>query len=96
MCKMNVFSHSPSHSTLSELQFTSAVQGQFITSVISDVLKILRNLRRDHIFPADFVDDDVRDRSRVANERAIELLKILGRPGFTGLAESIENNIRDW
>jgi hypothetical protein len=64
--------------------------------LISDVLQILRKLRPDRKFPADFVGDNVRDRSKVANERAIELLKALGRPGFSGMAESIERQIQGW
>ncbi|KAH8791217.1 hypothetical protein BGZ57DRAFT_939115 [Hyaloscypha finlandica] len=46
------------------------------------VLKVLYNLRPDRKFSADFVGDNVRDQSSVTNERAIELLKVLGKLGL--------------
>jgi hypothetical protein len=60
----------------------------------SDLLRILRKLRPDHKFPENFVDDNVRDLSKVANQRGAELLKDFGRPGWASLSESLENNIR--
>jgi hypothetical protein len=61
----------------------------------SDLLRILRKLRPDHKFPENFVDDNVRDLSKVENQRGAELLKKdFGRPGWTGLSESLENNIQ--
>jgi hypothetical protein len=56
----------------------------------------MRKLRPNQTFPADFADDGLQDRSKVANENAIELLKTLGRPGFTGLAESVKRTIQEW
>ena len=61
----------------------------------SDLLRILRKLRPDHKFPENFVDDNVRDLSKVENQRGAELLKKdFGRPGWTSLSDSLENNIR--
>jgi hypothetical protein len=49
----------------------------------SDVLKISRKLRPDQNFLEDFVDDNVRDISKVSNGRGAELLKKdFGRPGW--------------
>jgi hypothetical protein len=41
------------------------------------------------------VGDNVRDQSSVANERAIELLKVLGKLGFSSMDESIELQIQN-
>jgi hypothetical protein len=61
----------------------------------SDLLRILRKLRPDHKFPENFVDENVRDLSKVENQRGAELLKKdFGRPGWTSLSESLENNIQ--
>jgi hypothetical protein len=61
----------------------------------SDLLRILRKLRPDHKFPENFADDNVRDLSKVENQRGAELLKKdFGRPGWASLSESLENNIR--
>lgn len=62
----------------------------------SDILRVLRKLRPNQKFPADFTDDSVRDLSKVANGRAIELLKAMGRHGFEDMADSIERNIQNW
>lgn len=61
----------------------------------SDLARILRKLRPNQKFPEDFVDDNVRDRSKVANQRGAELLKEFGRQGWTSLTESVEHNIAD-
>jgi len=61
----------------------------------NDVLRALRKIRPDHKFPEDFQDDNVRDRSKVQNQRGAELLKTFGRPGWTTLSESLANNIQD-
>ncbi|KAH6673670.1 hypothetical protein B0J14DRAFT_667193 [Halenospora varia] len=57
------------------------------------VLRIFRKLRPDHKFIDDYEDESIQDRSKVANERTEELLKRMGRPGFTPIEESIKNNI---
>ncbi|TVY81218.1 Aldehyde reductase [Lachnellula suecica] len=60
----------------------------------NDVLRIYRRLRPDQKFIDDYQDDEKdRDISTVANERALELLKGMGRPGWTTLEESLKNNI---
>jgi hypothetical protein len=60
----------------------------------SDVLRIFRELRPDQKFIADYLDDKKdRDLSTVSNERSVELLKALGRPGWTSLKDSVKNNI---
>ena len=62
----------------------------------SDILRILRKLcpGRSKIFPADFVNDNWRDISKVDNERGAELLKrLFRREGWVGLEESVKNNI---
>jgi hypothetical protein len=56
---------------------------------------VLRKIRPEHTFPHDFVDDNVRDLSKVQNERGAELLKTFGRKGWTSLEESLENNVAD-
>ena len=62
----------------------------------SDILRILRKLRPDHKLPEDFIDDSVRDCSKVANQRGAELLKKdFGRPGWTTLTDSLKLNIED-
>lgn len=68
---------------------------EYLTTT-SDILRILRKLRPDQKFPEDFVDDNVRDRSKVANQRGAELLKKnFGRPGWTSLTKSVERTIED-
>lgn len=59
----------------------------------SDVLRALRKLRPDHKFVENFCDDSIRDRSKVQNERGAELLKTFGRPGWTGLEESLKYSL---
>ncbi|KAE8447770.1 hypothetical protein EG329_010164 [Mollisiaceae sp. DMI_Dod_QoI] len=59
----------------------------------NDLLQIFRKIQPDKTFPENFVDDNVRDLSKVKNERAIELLKTFGQPGFTSLEESIKKCI---
>lgn len=44
-------------------------------------------------FPENFVNDNVRDRSKVQNERGAEILKTVGWPEWTGLEESLKNLI---
>ena len=63
--------------------------------IFSDCLRIMRKLRPDLEFTEDFEDDSVRDLSKVANEKALQLLQTTYRKGFTSLAESIKNNIQD-
>lgn len=59
------------------------------------LLRTLRKLRPDAKIMDDFHDDSVNDLSKVANQRAAKLLRRdFGRPGFTSLEESLENNIK--
>ena len=62
----------------------------------SDILRVLRRLRPNQKYVEDFTDDNVRDLSKVANGRALELLKAMGRHGFEDMADGIERNITDW
>ncbi len=56
-------------------------------------MRLFRKIQPDKTFPENCVDDNVRDLSKVKNERAIELLKTFGQPGFTSLEESIKKAI---
>lgn len=69
------------------------------TFTFNQILGIFRKLRPDQKFVEDFAVDGARDLSRIGpkeHERAVELLKALGRPGFTPIQESIKNLIEDW
>ena len=57
----------------------------------NDILACLRRLYPDREFPHD-IEDDSMDLSKVDNRRGEELLKKFGRPGWTGLEESIREN----
>jgi predicted metal-dependent phosphoesterase TrpH len=59
----------------------------------SDLLRALKKVRPDHKFIDEFSDENVRDVSKVANERAEELLKAMGRPGWTSLEDSLKANV---
>ncbi|KAG0650010.1 NAD-dependent epimerase deHydratase terH [Hyphodiscus hymeniophilus] len=61
----------------------------------NDCLRIMRKLRPNQTIADDFEDDSVRDKSKVANERAAELLQKNYGKGFTSLTESIKLNIQD-
>lgn len=59
------------------------------------LLRTFRKIRPDAKVLDDFHDDNINDLSKVANERAAELLRRnFRRPGFTSLEESLTNNIR--
>ncbi|CAD6439159.1 ebf20792-6757-483f-ac61-ff85cab6d40b-CDS [Sclerotinia trifoliorum] len=59
------------------------------------LLRIFRKIRPDAKIMDDFHDDNVNDLSKVANQRAAELLRRdFKRPGFTSLEESLTNNIQ--
>ncbi|RAL59679.1 hypothetical protein DID88_000312 [Monilinia fructigena] len=59
------------------------------------LLRTFRKLRPDAKIIDDFHDDSINDLSKVANERAAELLRRdFNRPGFTSLEESLANNIQ--
>ncbi|KAK6606751.1 aldehyde reductase protein [Botrytis cinerea] len=59
------------------------------------LLRTFRKLRPDAKIMGDFHDDSINDLSKVANERAAELLtRDHGRAGFTKLEESLANNIQ--
>ena len=60
----------------------------------NDILACLRKLFPDKRFPED-IEDNSRDLSQVDNSRGAELLKKFGRPGWTGLEETIRENIED-
>jgi sugar phosphate isomerase/epimerase len=53
---------------------------------------MLRKLGPDRNIPKD-KDDESRDLSIIDTKRSIELLQRMGRPGFTGMEESIKENI---
>lgn len=59
----------------------------------NDVVRDFRKLRPEHQLPENFVDDNVWDRSKVQKERGAEILKTFGRPGWTGLEESLKNQL---
>jgi nucleoside-diphosphate-sugar epimerase len=61
----------------------------------NDLLRALKKVRPDRKFVDEFPDENVRDVSKVANERAEELLKALGRPGWTSLEDSLKANV-EW
>lgn len=91
---MNVFLLSPSHSIGSTHHVYHPKVIVQTDGLFSDVLRILRKLRPSHKFIDDYLDDTKdRDLSTVENERAIELLQRVGRPGFTSLEESLKNSI---
>ncbi|KAJ8064202.1 hypothetical protein OCU04_006551 [Sclerotinia nivalis] len=59
------------------------------------LLRIFRKIRPDAKIMDDFHDDNVNDLSKVANQRAAELLRRdFRRPGFTSLEESLTNNVQ--
>ncbi|KAI9646380.1 hypothetical protein NHQ30_004371 [Ciborinia camelliae] len=59
------------------------------------LLRTFRKIRPDAKIMDDFHDDNINDLSKVANQRAAELLtRDFGRNGFTSLEESLTNNIR--
>jgi nucleoside-diphosphate-sugar epimerase len=61
----------------------------------NDILAILRKLYPDREFIQD-IPDLGRDLSKVANERAEELVKRFGRPGWTSLEDSIRDAAAGW
>ncbi|PQE29196.1 hypothetical protein CJF30_00004232 [Rutstroemia sp. NJR-2017a BBW] len=62
----------------------------------NDLLRAFRKIRPDANIMDDFHDDNVKDLSKVANERAEELLRSdFGRSGWTSLEESLKMNIED-
>lgn len=56
-------------------------------------MRVLRKLRPDHKFIEDFSDEKDRDLSTVPNQRGAELLRRMGRPGYTSLEETLADNI---
>ncbi|TGO58120.1 hypothetical protein BCON_0058g00020 [Botryotinia convoluta] len=59
------------------------------------LLRTFRKIRPDAKIMDDYHDDSINDLSKVANQRAEELLKRdFGRAGFTSLEESLANNIQ--
>ncbi|ESZ89618.1 hypothetical protein SBOR_9994 [Sclerotinia borealis F-4128] len=59
------------------------------------LLRTFRKIRPDAKMMDDFHDDSINDLSKVANQRAAELLRRdFGRTGFTSLEESLRNNIQ--
>ena len=57
----------------------------------NDILACLRKLYPNKIFPHN-IEDDSRTLVKLDNRRGEELLKKFGRPGWTGLEESIQEN----
>ena len=58
----------------------------------NDILAILRKLYPEKKFPTD-IEDEPRDLSKLDNSRGVTLLKAFGQPGFTGLEESVRENL---
>lgn len=54
-------------------------------------LAVLRKIYPDEKFPTD-IDNEPLDLSKLDNSRGAALLKAFGRPGFTGLEESVRDN----
>lgn len=61
----------------------------------NDILAILRKLYPEQEFMQDMPDLG-RDLSKVANDRAEELVKRFGRPGWTSLEDSIRDATAGW
>ena len=60
----------------------------------NDILVVFRNLYPNRDFLAD-IQDLGRDLSKVPNEKAEQLLKDMGRPGWTSFEETIKLNVED-
>ena len=58
----------------------------------NDVMRTLRKLDPKRKIPGD-IEDDSRDFSTVDTKRSVELLKRMGRDGFTGLEDSVRENV---
>ncbi|KAH8684064.1 hypothetical protein BGZ61DRAFT_507595 [Ilyonectria robusta] len=58
----------------------------------NDVMMILRRIKPDHDWIDDFTDGNVRDLSVISNERGGDLLREMGRFGWTSLEESLRSN----
>ena len=57
----------------------------------NDILAVLRKIYPDKKFLKD-IENAPRDLSRLDNSRGASLLKAFGRPGFTGLEETVREN----
>lgn len=57
----------------------------------NDALAVLRKMYPDKLFPAN-IENEPRDLSKLDNSRGASLLRAFGRPGFTGLEESVREN----
>ena len=55
------------------------------------ILAILRRIYPNKKFPTD-IENEPRDLSKLDNSREAALLKAFGRPGFTGLEETVREN----
>ena len=60
----------------------------------NDVLGLMRKLYPGKTFPQDIPNEE-RDLSELDNSKGAELLKAFGRDGWTGLEESIKENVQD-
>lgn len=56
-------------------------------------MRCLRKIRPSHKWVDDFTDGAIRDLSDIPNERGTELLKAMGRPGWTSLEDSLRMNL---
>ncbi|KAI9170597.1 Aldehyde reductase 2 [Paramyrothecium foliicola] len=59
----------------------------------NDVLRHARQIRPDHDWIENFVDEDRKDLSEIDNTRGTELLKAMGRHGWTSLHDSLKLNL---
>ncbi|KAL9631298.1 MAG: hypothetical protein Q9164_005968 [Protoblastenia rupestris] len=59
----------------------------------NSVLACLRRIRPDKEFPED-IKDEPRDLSKLDNSRSIELLRALGRDGYTSMEDAVRDNIK--
>jgi hypothetical protein len=56
-------------------------------------MRLLRKIRPNHKWVEDFTDGTIRDLSEIPNERGTELLKAMGRNGWTSLEDSLRMNL---
>ncbi|KIY03615.1 uncharacterized protein Z520_00306 [Fonsecaea multimorphosa CBS 102226] len=61
----------------------------------NDILAVYRKLYPEHKF-LDDLPDLGRDLSKISNERAEEIVKRFGRPGWTNLEDTIRDTTKDW
>ena len=53
----------------------------------------MRKLRPNEKLLDDYEDDSIQDITTVSSERSVELLKVMGKEGWTSLEESVRRNL---